>query len=122
MKKLALIKRALSMKIAKHRPAVSTFIFGFVFGKEAPRLNELKTLSVAELHDRTFKLNMDAAKDFFFKFASFFIALEGLLKIGAHAYVFSVLMAITFALLHMLVKVTYSVYCEMTHERIMANQ
>lgn len=121
MKKLAVLKRALRSKIAKHRPAVSTFVFGFIFGKEAPRPDELKSLSVAELHDRTFKINIDACKDFFIKFMSFFFALEGLLKLGAHDYVFTVSLAILVTLLHMLIKVTYTVYCETVHERILVN-
>lgn len=120
MKKLAVLKRALRAKIAKHRPAVTIFVFGFIFGKEAPRPDELKSLSVAELHDRTFKINIDACKDFFFKFMSFFLALKGLLELGAHDYVFTVLLAVVFTLFHMLMKVTYTVYCQIEHERMLA--
>lgn len=89
--------------------------FKFLFGKEAPRLSELKTLTTEELHDRTFSINIDACKQFASRFFGFFLALSSLLELGAHEYVLSVLISVVICMLHMNVKVFYTLYCELKH-------
>lgn len=110
------------MKINKLTAFCNDLVFKFVFGKEAPRLNELESLSTSELYARTFEINVEAAKKFGATYFGFFMACQSLLALGAYEYVLNTMLGIIFALVLMGFKVGYTIICERKHDQLMQLQ
>jgi uncharacterized membrane protein (DUF485 family) len=109
-------------KLRQYLDVVKTYInanaFHKIFGKEAPRLSELESLTTKEVSDRTFSVCWGAGIKFLVAYVPFMLAISYLIEHQTFQYISTICFGMIFMLLHILLKVGYSTYCELKHENM----